>query len=344
MTSGERVGAALVGERHDRVPVADMCALSAANVLGYQAKDVRFDVRRSVKVALDFNRMIRSDIITAPLVTPAALCMDLGIVVVLLDDGHAVVASTYFSTPEKVESLELYDPADLHASRYLRAGITDKIALLHKIKPAGLFTTGWTWGPFTAAGALRGLEVLLMDMLTEPELARKVIVKAAALIDGVIRLQLDSGNDGMFVSEPSASPALISASTYDGMIAPATSSLFAAVRSYQVPGLLHICGDTTSLLPILPGLGVDCFGVDHAVDLSLAAKAVGGQMALLGNVDPVRELGRGTPASVMMASTACIHQAEGGRFILAPGCEVPIGAPCWNVKALVEASRRFDYR
>jgi hypothetical protein len=41
-----------------------------------------------------------------------------------------------------------------------------------------------------------------MDVLTEPDLAVKAIKKATALIEDVIKLELNSGNNGMFVADP----------------------------------------------------------------------------------------------------------------------------------------------
>ena len=46
------------------------------------------------------------------------------------------------------------------------------------------------------------METLLMDVLTEPDLAVKAIKKATALIEDVIKLELNSGNNGMFVADP----------------------------------------------------------------------------------------------------------------------------------------------
>jgi MtaA/CmuA family methyltransferase len=342
MTSKERMDAALGGSRFDRVPVADLSAISAVKTMGCQMKDLRFDVARSVKVALDFNRMIRSDVVS-PLIDADSFYLDLDVDMSEANGSRPVQTSTFFPTPEDVDIREPYDPLDPAASRFLRRGITDKVEMLCTMKPSGLFTTGWTWGPFSVAGVLRGIDALLMDIMTEPELARKVIIKSTTLIEGVISLELDTGNDGMFIADPAASTAVISRETYEGLVAEYTKKVLGKVRSYDAAGILHIGGDSTPMLDIVPDLGADCFTVDHMMDIAVVKKAIGDRVTIMGNIHPVDELEHGTTTSVMEASRRCIEKAsDGGRFILSPGCEVPRDTPIQNVKAMIEASKQFS--
>jgi hypothetical protein len=67
-------------------------------------KDIRFDAEKSVRAALDFNKMVSSDIITSPLIETAAYYMDLGVEVSMPDDNYSMVTGVYFATPEDVDS------------------------------------------------------------------------------------------------------------------------------------------------------------------------------------------------------------------------------------------------
>jgi putative ABC transport system permease protein len=55
---------------------------------------------------------------------------------------------------------------------------------------------------------------------------------------------------------------------------------------------LHICGNITHLLPGIADLGVDILDVDHMVSLSFVREAVGGRVAIAGNMDPVGQIVR----------------------------------------------------
>ncbi|NLK25753.1 MAG: hypothetical protein GX307_04135 [Euryarchaeota archaeon] len=343
MTSRERVEAVLNGEKPDRVPVHDLSNIVIAKIAGYQMKDLRFDAEKSVGATLDFNRKSKSDFILGPCVESPAMFMDLGIDISLPDDNYGNVMGSYFTTPEDVDSKELYDPFDPKESPYLRTGILDKIALLNKKNDTGALTAGWSWGVMTTAGFARGVENLLMDLLTEPDLARKVIKKASRLVDGVMTLGLESGSDSVWLPDPTASGTIISGDTYQEFIAEETKRLVKGWKAeYNVPVILHICGDTVPIMDVISQLGVDCFSVDHAVDIAVAREKLGDGLTLMGNVHPIDALWNGTPQDVIKASAECIEKAgKDGRFILSLGCEMPRDAPMENICAMQDAVEKF---
>ena len=68
------------------------------------------------------------------------------------------------------------------------------------------------------------------------------------------------------------------------------------------------------------------------VSIAEARQAVGPDVTLCGNFDPTAVLLQGTPEAVAEAARACL-EADGSRFILQPGCEVPPGTPEDNIRA-----------
>lgn len=343
MTQRERVEAVLNGERPDRVPVHDLSNIVIAKMAGHHMKDLRFDANRSVSATLDFNRRSGSDFILGPCVESPAMFMDLGLEISLPDDNYGNVMSSYFVTPEDVDSKELYDPLDPKESPYLRKGVTDKIALLNEKNDTGALTAGWSWGVMTTAGFTRGVETLLMDLLTEPELARKIIGKASRLVDGVMTLGLESGSDSAWLPDPTSSGTIISGDTYREFVADETKRLVKDWKTkYDVPVILHICGDTVPIMDAIPQLGVDCFSVDHAVDIAVAREKVGDRLTLMGNIHPIDVLWNGTPEDVARASAVCMEKAgKDGRYILSLGCEMPRDATMENIRAMLDAAERF---
>ncbi|MCL5770576.1 MAG: hypothetical protein M1588_04615, partial [Planctomycetes bacterium] len=72
--------------------------------------------------------------------------------------------------------------------------------------------------------------------------------------------------------------------------------------------------------------------------LDEARQQMGPNQILLGNIDPVRMLRNGTPASVRAAIAEC-HRQAGERYIVGAGCEVPRDTPEANLLALTGYAR-----
>ncbi|MGB2905485.1 MAG: uroporphyrinogen decarboxylase family protein [Candidatus Aminicenantaceae bacterium] len=105
---------------------------------------------------------------------------------------------------------------------------------------------------------------------------------------------------------------------------------------------LHICGDTESILPSMAGSGAHVLEIDHLVDIGDAFTLLGDQIALWGNIDPVRVLLNGNTSDVRDAVTGLLNAVEsapGCRFVLSSGCILAPETPPQNLQALFSAAR-----
>ena len=73
--------------------------------------------------------------------------------------------------------------------------------------------------------------------------------------------------------------------------------------------------------------------MDHLVDLKAARRAMGSQVVLAGNLDPVGGVMKGTPDSIRTALMRMLAEA-GQPYCVNAGCEIPSGTPVENLKAL----------
>ncbi|NIM99692.1 MAG: hypothetical protein GTO24_16950 [candidate division Zixibacteria bacterium] len=95
---------------------------------------------------------------------------------------------------------------------------------------------------------------------------------------------------------------------------------------------LHICGNTRHLMAHVATSGADIIDVDWMVTLAEARQAVGPDVVLCGNFDPVAVLLQSTTEDVAEVARQC--SAFGGQgFILMLGCEVPPGTAEENIRA-----------
>ena len=119
---------------------------------------------------------------------------------------------------------------------------------------------------------------------------------------------------------------------------PYEQRIFQAVHAAGAAARLHICGNTSRLLPYLAQSGADIIDLDWMVDLGTGAHTFAGQAAACGNFDPVAVMLRGTPAQVVAATLAC-RTGGGERWFSAAGCEIPEGTPPANLHAQAQALR-----
>jgi uroporphyrinogen decarboxylase len=142
------------------------------------------------------------------------------------------------------------------------------------------------------------------------------------------------------------SPAgLLGPELYASLALPAEKELFRRLREKGDTFLsLHICGDSTAILPQMVDSGAHVLEIDHQVNLSDAFRVAGSRVAVWGNMDPVEILRNGTRERVEGAAGALLetaHQSSDSRFVLSSGCILAPDTPSANVRALIETARSW---
>ena len=188
-----------------------------------------------------------------------------------------------------------------------------------------------TTGPLTIAGHLVGTEDLLLMMITEPDTVHKFIKVTAEMEKQYIAALVAAGVDVINMSDPSASTDMLSAEMFDEFALPYTKHAFEGCGDAKK--ILHICGNTTSLLEHMINTGADGLSIEEKVDSAEAVNIVNGRVALVGNIGSVKPLYMGTPEECA-ADAARIRDA--GFNIIAPGCGLAAETPKANIEAFVK--------
>lgn len=190
---------------------------------------------------------------------------------------------------------------------------------------------GWVEGAFAELCDLRELQEVMLDLYDSPERVHEAMDR---ILQNQIRfalIQIDEGADMIGVGDAAAS--LLSPEQYQEFVYPYEFRLFEAVHKAGAKVKLHICGNTTKLLPMMVKTGADVVDIDWMVDLEMALSEAEGRCAIAGSMDPVSVIRNGTPEQVRSEAERCLAKAKGRRFILQPGCEVPPGTPLENLLA-----------
>jgi len=341
MTSKERELAMLAGEKPDRVPVFELNAIVGAQVMGYEWKDVRFDGKLTSKLVKEFARMTGTDIVHTWIETNSMFLDFPGMEVKLSDNNYSNVISHYFNEPEDVDNKPMHDPANRKESEWLWKGVLDKTKNLVG-KDNEYMVEQWSWSVMSAAGFLRNVEALLMDVLLEPDIAHKVLAKSAVFVDGIIRAGIDLGADVALLPDPTSSGSLIDGDTLRKFITPHLKKMIGNYeKEFGVPSYIHVCGESEPVAEAVAELGAKLFSFDYMVNIKELRRLMGDKIILAGNLDPMNIVWMGTPEMVMEGSKKIIEDAEGKPFVLATGCETPRDAPLVNLQAMTAAADKY---
>jgi uroporphyrinogen decarboxylase len=206
-------------------------------------------------------------------------------------------------------------------------------------------------GPFSLAGHLMGAESFLLELAMadrhpggpEEQALRRLLELTTQALIRFATACLEAGADLVQAGDSLASLDMISPAMYRKWAWPMERAFFETLRPIAArrgaATLLHICGNMSAVLEDMAATGAHILELDHKVSLREARQRLGPGVCLMGNLDPVECLWRGTPAEVATAARDAIAAAGRSAFILGSGCEVPVVAPRENLFALVAAAR-----
>jgi uroporphyrinogen decarboxylase len=205
-------------------------------------------------------------------------------------------------------------------------------------------------GPFSLASHLMGTQRFLMEVAladadggdAEKRLRKLMTLTTEALV-AFAKASLQAGANIVQAGDSLASIDMISPDMYRRWAWPYERQFFSELTPLAAKcgaaTLLHICGNMTPVLDEMADTGANILELDSKVDLRVAKERVGHRVCLMGNLNPVTVLWRGSVADVERAAGDAIAAAGAGGFILGSGCEVPIATPRENVLAMVRAAR-----
>ncbi|WP_374209551.1 uroporphyrinogen decarboxylase [Microbacterium sp. HD4P20] len=195
--------------------------------------------------------------------------------------GRGPVLESPVRTAADVAALPPLDPAAL-------APIREAVALT----VAGLGDTpliGFAGAPYTLASYLveggPSKEQLKTRALmhSDPETWAALLSWCAEITGAFLTAQIESGASAGQLFDSWAGS--LSLADYTAHVAPFSARALEPVRDLGVP-LIHFGVGTGELLAAMRDIGVDAVGVDWRLPLDEAARRVGGDVTLQGNIDP----------------------------------------------------------
>jgi MtaA/CmuA family methyltransferase len=329
MNAYERLMSRLKGAAVDRPPNFNILMTFAARHIGRPLSEYYLDYRVLVDANLAMVEDFESGIVQA-ISDPYRETHDFGAEIEFPEDGLPLCKNPLLQDPDKLRTLCMPDPASgrrmsdrVNAVRLMREKVGDEVPVM-----------GWVEGALSEAADLRGDSNILMDLYDRPEWVEELLEICTETAIDFARAQVEAG--AHIVGLGDAIGSQVSPDLYRRFALPYEKRIFRVIRESGVLPRLHICGDTSKILPDMVESGAQIIDLDWMVDLKSAAERFGERVSFWGNFDPVAVLLQGSPDDVYRATQNCMR-IGGPRSISAAGCEVPIGTPHENLRAQVRA-------
>ena len=351
MTSRDRFISAALRQRPDKVPVAPYMGNFGAALAGVPIGEYNTDGAKMARAQIAAWEVLGQDVVVAQS-DGYYIAEGFGCVINQPRDTTPNLVRPAAATLDDACRLVVPDPRTdgrmpvyIEAVRRLKDHFGDSVAI-----------RGTGTGPFSLASYLTGgtenflMEIATAEMEEDAERERKLKTVMEISSDALIvflKATIEAGSDIAQAGDSLASLSMISPAIYEKYVYPYEVKVFETINPIiHARGgvtLLHICGDTTRILPLMSRTGADILEIDSLVDMGEARRNFGDRVAFMGNIEPSRVLFQGTPEAVYDECVACMStaRAEEGGFILGSGCEVPPNAPPENIRAMVRAAREF---
>ena len=132
---------------------------------------------------------------------------------------------------------------------------------------------------------------------------------------------------------------------YMKLIHPKMKSLVKLCHDNDVKIIHHTCGNINKILDKVIGTGIDGLNPLEpaaSMDIFQVKRDFGDKITLIGNVDPIHLLGKGTPAEVDEYVKKLIKScAPGGGLIVSSGHSIHPAVPFENYDAMVQATKKY---
>jgi [methyl-Co(III) methanol/glycine betaine-specific corrinoid protein]:coenzyme M methyltransferase len=337
MTPKERVNKFFKKEALDQMPL--FSGMGTVTIQAIEKMGVRF-----AEIHTDAELMGRSAMLSAEMwgldgaVVPYDMCIPaeaMGRGVTLYTDVEGIL---YPTVPTKWQTMDDVDLPDSFESLFgeARMPVVDGAIKYALDYDGGKYAVGgWVLGPFTLAGQVIELDVLLKGVAKDKKRVTDFLSRMTDYVIAMATHYQSLGVDYMTVRDMGSGTDLLSPRMWKTLIKPNLERVFDALN---IPTVNHVCGGTDLIVEMMGDCGADAVSVDQKNNLVESRKKLGDDTLLMGNFDPYRTLVQLDPADVDAVIKGCV---DGGVDAVWPGCDMWPDVKPENMRAYVDAVHKY---
>jgi [methyl-Co(III) methanol-specific corrinoid protein]:coenzyme M methyltransferase len=310
-----------------------MVVMPAIKKLGYRFPTVHKDAEKLAWSAIESSRMFGFDSV----VIPYDMCMEseaIGNTISLYENSEDIL---YPTIPQKMWTSmdEVKIPSNIMELGRLPL-IPQAIEIIKKEAPE-LPIGVWQLGPFTQAGQVLELDILLKGVFKQKAKVEATLDQLTDMCITIGQALQAAGADYITLREMGTGSDLLSPRTWKDVIQPRMRRILSAWKS---PKILHICGATDLIIEMMNDCGADVISVDIKNTLAESRKKLGDKTLLFGNFDvfalPCKE-----ETTVEEAVAGIKKNIDGGVDAVWPGCDLWPDIKEANMRAIVQTTREY---
>jgi uroporphyrinogen decarboxylase len=316
----------------DRLPFHPIIMRFAARHAGVQYRDFCLDYSCKCSAMVKCARDFGIDWVTV-MSDPYAEAEAFGMQIDYPADNLPIPRNLLIIEPEDVN--ELMFPEVEQSPRLLNR--VNEITHFKQLIGDTYFIVGWVEGPMACYANLRGLQNTCLDLFEHPRIVAQAVDLFRSSASDFIARQIEAGAHCIGIGDAVCSQ--IGPEFYNQYGFPGEKEIVDFIHSHGVLAKLHICGDTTAILPMMIKTGADIIDIDHAVtEMARFAPLLSEHQVFSGNSDPVSVIQDGSEKSIT-ESVRKAYQASRGRCIISAGCEITPDTRIQNLMILSNTTR-----
>jgi len=306
--------------------------VQAIDKMGTQFAKIHTDARLMAESAITSARMFNMDAVVIPY-DMAAVAEAMGRGVSLYDGAEGVI---YPTVPNKWKDFdEINIPADYMSQG--RLPMIDEAFKIIKAEAPDLAVGAWVLGPFTMAGQIMELDILLKSIKKKKDLVTGFLDQITQITIDLVKHYQELDVDFISVRDMGSGTDLISPRMWKTLVGPNLKKVFDAITC--VPSVNHICGSTDMIIEMMHECGADALSVDQKNNVLETRAKLGNDVLLFGNFDPYATLCQmEDQAEVETVIKQCI---DNGLDSIWPGCDIWPDVREENMKTYVNTVKEY---
>ena len=256
-------------------------------------------------------------------------CNSLGVTLKKPEYDFSMVMDHPIKTMEDLEKLEVPNP---YMNKRMKTNLKSLNLISENIdKP--LFVS--LQGPFTMAVQLAGATELLKATIKNPDFVKKLLEFTGEVVDRYAKAIVEAGVKMISIAEPST--VMLAPPKIPVMVVDNLNKIFKDLNCWKC---VHICGDTAKIYPYILKAPVDAFSFDQIMDMEKIIDDFPEDKVVIGNLDPVYLLGRGSVQEVADKTAELHHKMRRyNNYLMGFGCTCVNTTPPENLEAVSKWGR-----
>lgn len=184
-------------------------------------------------------------------------------------------------------------------------------------------------GAISTATSIIDPLILFRMLRKDPEKAYKFIEYVNEYLIEYGKEMVSAGADVIVIADPTATGEILGKKNFDKFVIPMYERFLKAMKEADTPVIIHICGDTKTIIHSLNTLEVNGLSFDSIVNLKFVKSQI--NKKLMGNVSTLL-LQDGPIDRIITATKSAI---DSGVDILSPACGLGMCTPVNNLKSMI---------